>query len=226
MNQTESAQELIESIKKAKSSKEYRDQFIREYMNFIIKNVCEITGKYVKVGDSDELSIALMAFDEAIIRYDDGKGYFLPYSKLVIRSRLLNHFKQLKRHSDREIESFDTLENVPIQPNFEAGNDLTEEIKTWKTELLRFGITFQKLLDKKPKHIDTRLRAIEVSEKISNEESLVKVMFEKLRLPIQEVHRKIKVSIKIIQGSKEYIIAAVIIFVKRLEALKEWIKRD
>ncbi len=226
MNQTESGQELIESIKKAKSSIEYRDQFIRAYMNFVIKNVCEITGKYVKVGDSDELSIALMAFDEAIVRYDDEKGYFLPYSKLVMRSRLLNHFKQIKKHIDKESESLEVLENVTTQPIFESENDLAEEIKNWKIELLKFGITFQKLLEKKPKHLDTRLRAIELSEKISNEQSIVKIMFEKLKLPIQEVHKKINISVKIIQGSKEYIIATVIIFVKRLEALKEWIKKD
>ena len=47
-----------------------RNKLIRDYKPFIINIVSREIGRFVPEGDSDELSIGLLAFNEAIDRYD------------------------------------------------------------------------------------------------------------------------------------------------------------
>src|SRR3712207_7270763 len=60
------------------------NEFIKEHIPFIIKTINEITGRYICLDNDEEISIGLLAFNEARQKYDYSKGHFLPYAKLVI----------------------------------------------------------------------------------------------------------------------------------------------
>ena len=64
------------------------DQLINQHMAFLIRTVSNFTGKYVSIENDDEFSIALIAFTEAVKKYDEDRGNFLGFAKLVIESRL------------------------------------------------------------------------------------------------------------------------------------------
>lgn len=194
------------------------NKFISEYKPFIIKTISEVKGSYVDIRNDEEVSIGLMAFDEAIKRYEYDKGRFLSFAKVVISSRLKNYFIKESRHSHELID-----DNIIEEIN-EENEVLKEEIENFEKELLKFGMDFEILIENSPKHKDTRIRAIEIGENISKDNEIMDHLNEKKRLPITKISKKFNLSIKIIKGSKLFIIATSIIFYKKFELLIKWLK--
>lgn len=223
METTESLIENVGSwIIEAKENEQLKNELIKQYMPFIIKCVSDFVPGYIIIGDHDELSIGLMAFNEAIDRYDSQKGPFFPYARLVINSRMTTYLNQnRKRPISVPLEWAETL---ALESSHYSSTDLEEQIDIWKAELAQFNITFTQLVKHKPKHKDTRDRAFEIAELSSQSSLIVRQMFQKLRLPIQLIHKHVKVSVKVIDKSKLFITAVVIVFVKELGAIKQWIK--
>ena len=82
------------------------DQLINQYMAFLIRTVSNFTGKYVSIENDDEFSIALIAFTEAVKKYDEDRGNFLGFAKLVIESRLKTYLgKKRKESSEVSLEA-------------------------------------------------------------------------------------------------------------------------
>ncbi|NYC94378.1 sigma factor [Clostridium acetobutylicum] len=70
---------LEDRIQKAKESKEELNRLIQEYKPFIASLLQKKTGKYLQYGYDDELSIGMIAFEEAVESYDRNKGKFLSF---------------------------------------------------------------------------------------------------------------------------------------------------
>jgi len=125
--------ERVESIK----NDEYGiNKFIEEYKPFIASCVEKIVGRYVVYGQDDELSIALIAFSEAIKAFDSSRGNFLSFAQNVIKRRIIDYYRKenkynnvvfLKHHSDEEDEedSDQTAEKA-------FGEYLAEEISQYR----------------------------------------------------------------------------------------------
>lgn len=205
------------------------DKLIQDYMAFIVKTVSSVTGRYVSIENDDELSIALIAFKEAIDKYEEDRGSFSSFAKLVISSRVKNYL--IKENKNSNIESIEGLKEKGIDVTDiaetveEESDQLSSEIGKLQNEIEEFGFTFEDLVDEAPKHEDTRKNAIELSEKISKEEDLTTHMYEKRRLPIKKISVKFSVTEKVIKRSKKFIIAVVIIIDKNFRNLRLWIKR-
>ena len=205
------------------------DKLIQDYMAFIVKTVSSVTGRYVSIENDDELSIALIAFKEAIDKYEEDRGSFSSFAKLVISSRVKNYL--IKENKNSNIESIEGLKEKGIdvtdiaEPVEEENEELSSEIGRLQNEIKEFGFTFEDLVDEAPKHEDTRKNAIELSEKISKEDDLTTHMYEKRRLPIKKISVKFSVTEKVIKRSKKFIIAVVIIIDKNFRNLRLWIKR-
>lgn len=203
--------------------------FIHSHMPFIIKTINQLTGRYVCLDNDEEISVALLAFNEAIKRYDNSKGPFLAYAKLVINSRLKTFFE--KENKNNKKESLEKLREEGIDFSEELTNpiedkySLIEEMDTLKSYINDFGFNLDDLVDEAPKHTDTRERAIGLGEKINWCEPIKEFMYTKKRLPIKQISLKYAVSEKIIKGSKRFIITVVIIFDKNLRNLKLWIRK-
>ena len=205
------------------------DKLIQDYMAFIVKTVSSVTGRYVSIENDDELSIALIAFKEAIDKYEEDRGSFSSFAKLVISSRVKNYL--IKENKNSNVESIEGLKEKGIdvsdiaEPVEEENEELSSEIGRLQNEIKEFGFTFEDLVDEAPKHEDTRKNAIELSEKISKEDDLTTHMYEKRRLPIKKISVKFSVTEKVIKRSKKFIIAVVIIIDKNFRNLRLWIKR-
>lgn len=76
------------------------EYLIEKYMAFLIKTVSSFTGRYISIENDEEFEIALLAFTEAIEKYQPEKGVFLAFAKLVIVSRLRIMWKK-KRSTKR-----------------------------------------------------------------------------------------------------------------------------
>lgn len=206
------------------------NKFIHDNMPFIIKTISEVTGKYVCLDNDEEISIALLAFNEAIEKYDEARGNFFTYAKIVIKSRLVNYL--VKENKNNETKSLEKLQEEGIDFSEELVNPiedktaLLKEMNELKVHINEFGFSLEDLVDESPKHIDTRERAISLSKKINEDEPIKEFMYIKKRLPIKKISLKYVVSEKIIKGSKKFIITVVIVFDKNFRNLKLWIRKQ
>ena len=98
-------------------STENLDQLVKKHMAFLIRTTSHFTGKYVSIENDEEFSIALMAFTEAVTKYDEDRGNFLGFAKLVIESRLKTYLWK-KRNESSE---------VSLEAMQEEGIDFAEE---------------------------------------------------------------------------------------------------
>ena len=204
------------------------NELIEKHMPFIIKSISDVTGRYVSCENDEELSVGLLGFHEAIERYDNEKGHFLSYAKLVIGSRIKNYLKSENKHQHSSLE--DLLDKgLEIKDEYLEEKDdngiLLEEINKLKNEISSFGFTLEDLANEAPKQQATRRNAITLSEEISKEEELTSFMYLKKRLPIKRIVLQFSVTEKVIKRSKKFIISVVIIFDKNLSALRNWIRK-
>lgn len=197
------------------------DNLIRNNMAFIIKTVSGITGRYISIENDDEFSIALAAFTEAVDKFDKRRGTFLGFAKLVIESRLKTYM--VKKNKKPQIVSLEVLNDQGIE--FEDtnaqnnDNEFIMQLDEYKKQLNYFGLNLEILADTAPKHRDTKNRALQVAETVSEDEDTVELTYKKKKLPIKIVAKIAKVTEKIVKGSKNFILATMIIFVKRYPAL-------
>lgn len=141
------------------------NELIKDYMAFIVKTISSITGRYVSIENDDELSIALIAFKEAVDKYEESRGSFSSFAKLVISSRVKNYLIKENKHNNTQ--SIEALKENGIdvtemaEKEVESSDELASEINKLREEIEIFGFTFEDLVDESPKHEDTRRNAID-----------------------------------------------------------------
>ena len=82
----------------AKADTEAADGLIRQYMGFIRSETAKFIHRIPQEGRDDELSIAMLAFHEAVMSYEKTRGAFLKYAARGIRNRLIDYYRAEKRH--------------------------------------------------------------------------------------------------------------------------------
>lgn len=202
------------------------EYLIEKYMAFLIKTVSSFTGRYISIENDEEFEIALLAFTEAVEKYQSEKGVFLAFAKMVIVSRLKNYAEKEKKHE--KVVSLDELyesgQDFQAEEAEEQDDYLQQEILRYKKELLFFGLTFEKLADEAPRHKDTRETALDAAEKAGKDEEIVEETYRKRRLPIRRVAVLAELTEKVIKRSKSFILSAMIIFAKEFPSLLYWIR--
>ncbi len=202
------------------------EYLIEKYMAFLIKTVSSFTGRYISIENDEEFEIALLAFTEAVEKYQSEKGVFLAFAKLVIVSRLKNYAEKEKKHE--KVVSLDELyesgQDFQAEEAEEQDDYLQQEILRYKRELLFFGLTFEKLADEAPRHKDTRETALDAAEKAGKDEEIVEETYRKRKLPIRRVAVLAELTEKVIKRSKSFILSAMIIFAKEFPSLLYWIR--
>lgn len=200
---------------------EARGVLIKAYRNFIYSVVSSYCRRPLERGLDDELSIGLIAFDEAVTRYQPERSVpFLAFARLVIKSRLANYFRQEGRYrgiaGGREIfEEMVHVEAAAAWDEFlweEAVQDRAEEIKEYEQALEEFGIALEELVYISPKHRDSRLALIRAAQSIAADEDIFGRLGPERRLPLREMALKTGLSPKVIEKNRKYLLALAIIF--------------
>ncbi|MGL5086380.1 MAG: RNA polymerase subunit sigma [Clostridium sp.] len=204
------------------------NKFIKEHIPFIIKNISDTTGKYVSIENDEEFSIGILAFKEAIDKYEESKGAFPSFAQLVIKSRVKTYLTKVNKIK-KEVSLNSLMEaGIDIGENevniVEDKEELINEIDKFKKELATFSLTMDDLVDEAPKHEDTRKNAINISKKVCDDDDIKNFMFLKKRLPIKQISLKYTITEKVLKGSKKFIISVVIIINKPYRNLMQWIK--
>ncbi|MCX7772308.1 MAG: RNA polymerase sigma-I factor [Clostridia bacterium] len=223
-------EDLVLSIQKGNLP--LREQLIMEYKPFILNCVAKYTQNYQGI-DSDEFSIALIAFNEAINAFKIVRGMsFLGFSELVIKNRLADNARRNK--SQRNVIPFTCLEPEAADESarpYEVGSEdpsfqrleFAEEIKAYSMKLLEYGIKFKELIRLSPKHKDTRRRLVSLAQTLYHNKPLLFKLKKSKQIPIQELLDLSSVCRGTIEQNRKYIIALVLILDSHLETLKGYI---
>ncbi|PKM50667.1 MAG: hypothetical protein CVV02_10305 [Firmicutes bacterium HGW-Firmicutes-7] len=197
-----------------------KNEFISSHFPFIIKTVADYTKKYVEVENSEELSIAIEAFNHAIDHYEEGKGNFFSFAKTVIVNRLIDDTRKKSKIIKIAFED----SNVSGYQNFEEDTLQKHELQVYEQNLSSFNITWDDLVRTAPCHKLTRSRIFVLSINISQNKEITRKIFEKKRLPITEISNLFSVSKKFVKLHKELIIAIVVAYEEKVNSIIQWIE--
>ena len=208
-----------------------REKFILDYKPFILKCVSIYNHNLQSDYSSDEFSIALIAFNEAINTYKIVKGMsFLNYSRIVIRNRLNDNVR--KNRNDRYVVSLDSLHidneenhpfDIPSEDKSFLGLEVRDEIKSLINGLKEYGINLRDLIKLSPKQIDTRKRLIRLAELIYDNKNLLTKLQRTKNIPIKELLALSPVCRGTIEQNRKYIIALVLIMDSSFETMRGYI---
>lgn len=225
---------INERVKRIKGYDDEINRFVEEYKPFIAACVQKATGRYVKYGEDDELSIAMIAFVEAIKSYEGLKGNFLSFAQNVIKRRLIDYYRKEKKHDnvisinehfkeDEEEIDLSADESIERFSDEEIGSYRKWELEQLKKDLKEWEISFVELAEASPKHDKTRRQYAEVIRFLLSQLDLIKLMKQKKYLPIAEIEKSVKIPRKTIERARKYIIAVVIIMTGDYQYVRDYI---
>jgi RNA polymerase sigma factor len=231
--------ELDQLLRQAQAGdEEARNTLIETYSPFVLRIASQASRKYIERGRDDEYSVALMAMNEAIDRYDaDRKVNFLGFAETIIRRRLIDHFRVQKSQSRAvpwtEFDVVDEEDNivnyVEVQTSIEVHQAAEEqearrlEIGEYAQTLHEFGLSFEELVELSPKHADARQNAMDVARAVVNDEALLRFVLEKKALPLKALEDRVGVSRKTMERQRKYILALVLLLQGDFHYLRSFI---
>jgi RNA polymerase sigma factor len=225
-------QDRIESIR---ANTDDINVFVEEYKPFIAACAEKVAGRYLVYGSDDELSIAMIAFTEAIRTFDQTKGNFFSFSRNVIKRRLIDFYRREKRHSnvislnvyiDDQDEEFDLSfgESLRIYSDKRLAEQRKLELEELGKELENWKISFSDLVKASPGQKKSRRECGELVGLILSRSDLIQPILVKKYLPVAELEKASGLPRKFIERFRRYIIALVVISTGDYECIRDYIK--
>jgi RNA polymerase sigma factor len=217
-----------------------RENLIRDYTPFILKTASTTARRYLTVGRDDEVSVALLAFDEAINAYSSPKPGFLAFAATVIRRRLIDYYRKENRREEVPFSSvtpIDDSEDWPVDAQVSRTYDLDgwakvlerrDDIERWQEALKPFRLSLKDVAKAAPKHVDARQRAMSIGNILGTHRRLRDKFLRERRLPIPDILAvlpdDLKVSKKTLERQRAYIMAIALIVAHNLGSLREFLE--
>ncbi|OPZ94490.1 MAG: RNA polymerase sigma factor SigI [Firmicutes bacterium ADurb.Bin419] len=222
---------VIKRIKDGDS--QLRENFIKDYIPFIIKVLSSSSKSRIDIKNSDEYSIGLIAFNEAIEKYDNGrnrKGFnFFSFAELVIKRRVIDHFRLNSKNMETPFSYFevegDSFQDKYLQDESWTRYDRIEvfqEIKHYSNELKNFGININDLHKYTPKHRDSIRMCVDIARKIAENKEIYSKLIQKKYFPMKDIIKIVNVHPSTIEKNRRFIISVCIIYGNNYEYLKTY----
>lgn len=214
-----------EAVRRAALDPEERNQFLLREQTHILRLAARICGRGVSFQD-EEWSVALRAVNEALDSYDGEKGSFWSYAALVMKSRLLDLGRGIARREgevslspevfEGTVEEEDPAFGMQLQVQQSLAsteeNLLREEIEALSEELEEYGISFFDLAECSPKTIKTRESCAQLIRSIfAPPPPLTEKLHRTHSLPVKEMLSRVKISRKIVDRYRKYVICGALI---------------
>lgn len=226
-------QDLVGHVRAARTDPEAADALIRQYMGFIRAETAKFIKRAPIDGQDEELSIAMLAFYEAILGYEQNRGAFLSYASRGIRNRMIDHYRKEKKHAkvvslhaplqdeDDDISKLDRLEDPKNE--IEASHRRAaarEEIEEFERQLGEFGITFSEVADNCPRQERTLASCQRVLAAAKLHPEIFDILLESKKLPISSLAEKSRTDKKTLERHRKYLIAVLLAFTNGYEIIR------
>lgn len=195
-----------------------RDTFIEENKAFIYSTAFNICKRRLSWENDDELSLSLIAFNNACDSYNKDKGNFYSYAKVIIRNALIDYFRKMSRTPyvtfDSEEDDMQYIEYKTSMDNYELqteNKNRAEEIASFSKELKEYKLDFNSLVDASPSHKDTRDSLLNLAFACAKEESILNYVKQKRLLPVKEIMLLTGSNRKLIEKWRKYFLILILI---------------
>ena len=229
--------EIDNEVLLAAKDKDKLNDLINEYSSFIIKTASKSCGKYI-TKSSDEWSVSLSAFNQAVYSYSYDKGSFLSFAELVIKRRLIDYLRFESKHNlETSVNPYifygEYDENDPnnifkkevVEKTAESfDSSIKDEIEAVSSEFNKYGFSFFDLTDCSPKALKTKNACAKATMYIIKNPILLEQLCSSKLLPVKTISKNINVHQKIIERHRKYIIATVIIISGSYPYLAEYMR--
>ena len=227
---------IIQQVYEAKKDVQAADQLIRTYMPFIRAETAKFLKRPPVEGHDDELSIAMIAFHEAINGYSGARGAFLKYAAMLVRSRLIDYSRRERRHSrvisldapagEEDKTLGDTLADEKDPHEETAVRDATrEEIEELTRQMKEFGVSLSDVADNSPKQqrtLDACRRALQYAR---DNPELLDELLRTGRLPVGRLSAGSGVERKTLERHRKYMVALLLIYTNGYEIIRGHLKQ-
>lgn len=230
-----SVERLLEPARRG--DKQAREDLLKQFTPLVLRVGSQVSGRFLEMGRDEEVSIGLLALNEAIDRFDPERGAsFISFAEVVIKRRLIDYYRRQKGGREVPLSQFETedeegnplqtverreaLDRYALQQEKE---DRKSEIVRYARRLAEFGIKFSELVEICPKHEDARERAIEAARLVARTPLFAQHMQTKKELPLKQLEELVGVSRKTLERQRKYIIAVALIMLEDFYYLKQYI---
>lgn len=199
-----------------------REKLIKKHYHFIARVCSNVCNRYLSWENDDELSIGLLAFNEAIDAFDtEGNTKFTTFAGGVIKRRLIDYFrKQAKFEKEilpsdlqesNELELGINVKSISIYHESKTQENLATLITYYQELLKEYGIDLNKLPEDSPKHRDTRESLVKAAHTLVQDGPMLNYLQKYGQLPIKLLCESTGLSRKVLERGRRYIIATALI---------------
>lgn len=199
-----------------------REDFLRESQPFVRHVTNQVCQRSVDWGRDEELSEALIAFNEAIEHYEESRGVpFLAYARLLIKRRLIDYYRRQKVREALPLDQEDVGQAVEIHLGLhefreqEQNQERAQEVREFTKVLALYGLSFNDLVKVSPKHRDTRETLLRVARILANDSELWDQVEKKKKVPMQALSFKSQVHPKVLERGRKFILAVAVLIANR-----------
>lgn len=201
--------------------KKNRDKFIEENKKFIYNTAYKTCKRNLDWTNDEELSIALIAFNNACNSYSENKGNFFSYTSIIIKNSLIDFFRKSKNipyllfdDTNSEIDGENYLDYKASLNQYEVdleNQKRAEEISLFSKELEKYKLTFNDLVKSSPSHIDTRNQLLTIALTCTNNDDILSYIMDKHLLPVSQIALLTGTRKKYIEKWRRYILTLILI---------------
>ncbi|NLM27522.1 MAG: RNA polymerase sigma-I factor [Clostridiaceae bacterium] len=226
--------QLEQWVLESKNDKQKLNDLLEVYKPFIMSCTQKISGRFLRYGSDDELTIAMMAFTKAVERYSPAQGDFLNFARSIIRSRVIDYYRSQKRHSGKivylqqqEEEIDDSVEaqaSLTIYSEEKTREERILEIKALKEKLETYDINFYELENAAPRNKQTKQVCKKIISYLHTNQQAREHMLHSKMLPLSLIEKELGIKRKKFERHRKYIIAVLLIMSGDYPYLEEYVK--
>ena len=202
-----------------------REDLISSHKAFIARVSSKICGRYLTWDNDDELSIALLAFNEAIDNFDPhGEASFHSFVQMVIRRRLVDYFRKESKHQhlslspmdleDEELGRYELDTSLEQYQENENQEFFARVLEHFVRALSDYNVTLDDLFKVSPKHKERKQTLLSAALALSNSPELMAHLQTHRLLPIKELELMTGIKRKALEKGRKYLIALALILSK------------
>ncbi|AET70884.1 RNA polymerase sigma-I factor [Desulfosporosinus orientis DSM 765] len=206
------------SWQRLKEDSEARENFLAESQTFIRHVASQACFRSLEWGRDDELSEALIAFNEAIDLFVEDKGVpFLAYARVLMKRRLIDYYRKQRLRQAVSLDQEDVGPLIDVHLGFEdfreqeQNRERIEEIQQFSQALAAFQLTFQDLVKASPKHRDSRQTLLRAARELASDSELWNQVERKGKVPMQALCLKTQIHPKVLERGRKYILAVALL---------------
>ena len=225
--------EIVRSVAAAQKDAQAADALVRQYLPFIKAETARFLKRIPIEGKDDELGIAMFAFHEAAMAYQNGRGTFLKLAAAAIRNRLIDYQRMEQRHTGR-ISLDQTADGDPegrtLLETIDTGHDeiahrqelsaAREEIMAFAQELGQYGLKLTDVAENCPKQERTLAACHRVLSCVREHPAYLEQLTTTGKLPIAALSAESGVERKTMERHRKYLVALLLAFTNGFEIIR------